>query len=146
MTNKIKYFIYPIVAIFSLMVLHFYASSSVAQAAAQGSYFSSFKQAFMGGYGNTIYALLALLCSVIGIIRNVLSTSSISSLSFLAKIIGLINIPISLIAIYTNGNLAYLKLSDGGQTYTSLLGPSIFEILICFGLLVGFFLKPNRNI
>jgi hypothetical protein len=141
--NKV---IYPIVAVMALMILHSYASSDLVQLTTQGSYFSGLVQAFMGGYGNTISALAALICSILGILRNLLSAKGGFGAILSGKIIGLVNTIITVIAVFGNGVLAYLKFSDGGEIYINLLGTSIFEIVICAGLILAFFLKPKKII
>ena len=146
MNMNINMLTYPIVAVVALMILHSYASSDMVQLATQGSYFSGLVQAFMGGYGNTIAALAALICSILGIIRNLLSAKGGFGALLSGRMIGLVNTLITVIAVFGNGVLAYLKFSDGGGIYTNLLGTSIFEIVICAGLILAFFLKPKKVI
>jgi hypothetical protein len=142
---NINIFLYPIVAVVALLILHSFASSDMVQLATQGSYFSGLIQAFMGGYGNTIPALAALICSILGIMRNLLSTNGGFGALISGKLIGLVNTLITAIAVFGNGVLAYLKFSDGGGIYTNMLGTSIFEIVICVVLIFAFFLKPKKS-
>jgi len=141
---NINMLVYPIVTVVALMILHSYANSDMVQLATQGSYFSGLIQAFMGGYGNTVPALAALICSILGIMRNLLSTNGGFGALISGKLIGLVNTLITAIAVFGNGVLAYLKFSDAGGIYTNLLGTSIFEIVICAGLILAFFLKPKK--
>ena len=135
---------YPIVALAALLVLHSYASSGLVQLATEASYFSGLLQAFMGGYGNTIFALVALICSVLGIIRNVLFVKGGLGGLLSGKLVGLVNSLFTLTAVFGNGVIAYLKLSEEDGVYTNLLGTSFFEIVICAGLILAFFLKPKK--
>ena len=65
------------------------------------------------------------------------------------KLIGLLNLLITLVAIFGNGVVGYLKLIGGNErsreVYTSLLGTGFFEVVICVGLILAFFLKPKRE-
>ena len=146
--NKV---IYPIVAVMALMILHSYASSGIVQLTTQGSYFSGLVQAFMGGYGNTIPALAALICSILGILRNLLSAKGGFGAILSGKIIGLVNTIITVIAVFGNGVLAYLKFSDGGGII-NISGRlrSIVDVvsvkLVCNGVLIEeVFLKANKR-
>jgi hypothetical protein len=141
---NINNLIYPIVAVASLMILHSYASSEIVQLGNQGGYFSGLIQAFMGGYGNTISALIALICSILGITRNLLSAKNGFGSILSGRLIGLVNTLITFIAIFGNGVIIFAKSSDGGEAYTILLGTIIFEIVICAGLILAFFLKPKK--
>ena len=144
-----KKLIYPLVAVVSLLIIHSYASSPLVQLAAQGSYFDGLIQAFLGGYGNTLCALAALICSIIGTIRNLLSAAGGLGALLSGKLIGLLNLLITLVAIFGNGVVGYLKLIGGNErsreVYTSLLGTGFFEVVICVGLILAFFLKPKRE-
>lgn len=144
---NINTFLYPVAGVISLLILHSYASSDLALLANEGSYSSALKQAFLGGFGNTVGALAALICSILGILRNIFSSSSGIGAFVSGKLIGSVNLLVTLVAIFWNGVVGYLKIfSEGGQVYINLLGTSIFEVAICIVLILAFFLKPKKKI
>lgn len=143
---NINIFLYPIAGVVSLLILHTFASNELTLLASEGSYASALKLAFLGGAGNTIGALAALICSLLGIVRNLFSSSSGIGAVISGKLVGIVNSLMTLIALFWNGVIIYLKLfADNGQAYVYLLGTSAFEIIICVVLILAFFLKPRKE-
>ena len=101
--------------------------------------YSPFLDAIMGGYGNTVLADLALILGILVIIMHLtlmITTSSMlgSVLRFLTgRIFGVIVFLITLMTVFGNGVLAYLKFFDEvrGPIYTSISGSGYAEIIIC---------------
>ena len=143
---NINIFLYPIAGLVSLLIMYTFTNSDIALTASGGSYVTAIKLAFMGGFGNTIGALAALICSFLGIVRNVFSSNSGFGAFISGKLIGTVNSVVTLFAVFLNGVLVYLKLSENGQIYITLLGTPIFEITICVVLTLAFFLKPKKKV
>ncbi|WP_438956448.1 hypothetical protein [Cognatiyoonia sp.] len=141
----LKQLTYFIVFMTSLFAIHNYASSEIGSMAAGGSYFGGLIQGFLGGYGNTVPVLLALITSAIGIIRAQLGNSGGIGAMLSGKLLGVIIFIATWLSIFANGVLGYLKLDAAGATYVHLLGPVYVEGIICSLLIVGFFMSPKNQ-
>ena len=144
---NINIFLYPLAGVLSLLVLHTFASNELILLASEGSYASALKLAFMGGAGWTVGALATLICSLLGIVRNLFSASSGIGAVISGKLVGIVNSLMTLAALSWNGIIIYLKLfTDNAQAYVYVLGTNVFiEIIICVVLILAFFLKPRKE-
>jgi hypothetical protein len=114
--------------------------------------YSPFLDAIMGGYGNTVPADFALILGILVIIMHVtlmISTSSILGriLRFLTgRIFGVIVFLITLMTVFANGTLIYLKFFDevSAPIYTSISGNGYAEIIICLCSIMLLFQRKGK--
>ena len=114
--------------------------------------YTPFLDAIIGGYGNTVHADLALILGVLVIVMHLtllVTTSSIWGriLRFLTgRIIGVIVLLITLMTIFGNGALIYLKFFDevSAPIYTSISGNGYAEIIICLCSIMLLFQRKGK--
>ncbi len=115
--------------------------SAIATTAAGGTYTGALMQGILGGYGNTVPTLLALLTAVIGLARTWLGTFAGATAWVAGKALGTIMFLGTLLAVFSNGVMVYLKSKPEGAIYVDLLGPLYFEAIVCVMLVIGFIAK-----
>ena len=143
-----KIIAYGITFIFSLIILNNFASYW-SSANPSGNYAEGLKYAVLGGFGNTIYAEAAAIAAILGMLRGFLSMKSGSAVGAAGRLVGVLTLLASVIAIFANGVLAYLKIqpSDtGANIYVDILGSPVFEVAIIATLIIGFFIKSSSKL
>lgn len=111
-----------------------------------GSFISGIGIGFTGAFGNTIPALIAALVSVVAIARAFLTQREDRTSWFAGKVLALIVGIGTVLALFSNGILIYLKLQDAGVSenlYVQMLGNFYWEAAMCFLLLAGWFYKSK---
>ena len=128
-----------------MATLNTYAMSGIGNAAAGGTYSSALVQALLGGYGNTIPTLFALVTALLGLARTWIGSFSGDTAWIAGKAFSAIVLLGTLLALFSNGLIIYLKSKPDGLIYIELLGPIYFEIAVCILLMAGFFAKSFKN-
>lgn len=131
-----KLFFNTLILLSSIIILNFFALYW------NGGYFEGIIYALLGGFGNTIPALIAIVSSVIGILRSYINNNSV--LSFISgKFLSILLFILTLLAIFTNGVLVYLKFQN--DLYVNILGSAIFEIIIVTSFAFLFFVRKRKK-
>ena len=87
-------------------------------------------------------ALIALVASIIGILRSYINNNSV--ISFISgKFLSILLFILTLLAIFTNGVLVYLKFQN--DLYVNILGSAIFEIIIVTSFAFLFFVRKSKK-
>lgn len=136
---------YVAVILISFAMLNIYAGSSIGKGTAGGSYITGLQHAFMGGFGNTVSALAALIVGIVGLGRSVLGSVTGSAAWATGKLVGIVVFILSLLAVFMSGVMVYMKLSSAGSIYVSLTGPVVLDIAIFILMVVGFFASAKKN-
>lgn len=142
-----KIIVYSATFVMSLLILHNFAIYWSANNPS-GGYAEGFKYAFLGGFGNTVYAETAVIAGLLGIIRGFIGMRAGPTAGAIGRLVGLLTLVTSVIAIFANSVLAYLKFQSTGaglNVYVSMLGSPIFELLIVVTLIIGFFVKSGSK-
>jgi hypothetical protein len=107
--------------------------------------------AYLGGYGNTVYAELALLFALILLLRFWLSRTKSQNTAanilkgLSGKLIGIVNFLILLMALFGNGVLIYLKIIEKNPIQIAVTGNGYAEIGIVF-CMIGAFSVSRRTL
>lgn len=129
-------FFNTLILLSSLIILNFFSLYW------NGGYFEGIMYALLGGFGNTVPALIALVASVIGILRSYINNNSV--ISFISgKFLSILLFILTLFAIFTNGVLVYLKFQN--DLYVNILGSAIFEIIIVTSFAFLFFVRKSKK-
>ena len=143
----VRYLLPLILAILGLTGPFYYAS----WAADMGQPFiSNLADAFLGGMGNTIPFLMAIVLSIfISLKIFALSSSKILNSKFLSffagKTLGIINFLLMLLVVFTNGVLVYMKFMKP-EVYVlniAITGPGYSELGIIIISLLAIILKKR---
>lgn len=111
-----------------------------------GGYIEGLKYALLGGFGNTIHAEIAAIAALLGIIRGFICMRAGVTAGVIGRLVGILSLVSSVIAIFANSVLVYLKFQSSGagtNIYVSMLGSPIFEVGIIATLVIGFFMKSG---
>ena len=104
--------------------------------------------ALVGGYGNTVPALIAIVASLIGLLKTFLTGKS-GALAFLSgKLAGMVLAIAIVLGVFANAIVAYLKLQDTDglpNVYVSILGSPVFEVVIVVCLVLPMFFRAKRQ-
>ena len=129
-------FLNTLILLSSLIILNFFSLYW------NGGYFEGIMYALLGGFGNTVPALIALVASIIGILRSYINNNSV--ISFISgKFLSILLFILTLFAIFTNGVLVYLKFQN--DLYVNILGSAIFEIIIVTSFAFLFFVRKRKK-
>ena len=108
---------------------------------------------FLGGMGNTISFLMAIILGLLLAFKTfALSSEKISDsklLTFFAgKTLGIINFIVMALAVFINGALVYMKFlkSDAYALNILITGPGYSELGIVIIALLSVFYKPKKSI
>ena len=135
----LKLVCYVGVILISFVMLNIYAGSAMGKGAAGGSYITGLQHAFMGGFGNTLAPLAALVVGIIGLGRSVLGNVSGSAAWATGKLVGVVAFILTFFAVFISGVMIYMKLSAAGSVYVSLTGPVVLDMASLVFMIVGFF-------
>lgn len=142
-----KIIVYTATFLISLLILNNFAIYWSASNPS-GGYIEGLKYALLGGFGNTIYAGIAAIAALLGIIRGFIGMRAGFTAGAIGRVVGIITLVTSVIAIFANSVLVYLKFQSSGagtNVYVSMLGSPIFEVVIIATLVIGFFLKSGSK-
>ena len=139
---SMKLVLYLVTIVASFVILNFFAIYW------SDGYTEGLLYAFLGGFGNTIPALIALVAGIIGILRVYVSSIG-GFFAFLSgKIVGTVLGLLTLVAVFANGVLIYLKFQQTAGSakniYVEILGHPIFEIVIVAALIIALFLRNKK--
>jgi hypothetical protein len=140
----LKYVCYFGTIVLCLLMLNTYAMSNIGQDAAGGSYLTALNHAFLGGYGNTMFALSALIVGIIGLGRTAIGSVTGGAAWVTGKLVGIIVFILTAFAVFGNSVMVYMKLQPAGAVYISLTGPVFFDIAVITLIIVGYFAMAKR--
>lgn len=114
-----------------------------------GGIVQGFTYALLGGFGNTIPALLVVVTAAIGLFRDILNSSESIGVFFAKKFLFLVYSMGIVFSVFANGTLIYLKLektANPENIYIQILGSPILEILMIVTIIVPMFIGKSKPI